>query len=133
MSDEISELKEEEQEKLEQETQSDENEWGKSEWIIGAALIVVGLGLLASNLFNFSPISNWWAFFIFIPAVVNLNQAWQSYRSHGRLTEKARGKLVGGLLIGAVAFILLFGFSFGNWWPVFLIIIGLGALLKARG
>lgn len=133
MSEEISEIKEEEQEKLEQEMESDEEGWSKSEWVIGAALIVVGLALLASNVFSISPISNWWAFFIFIPAVVSLNQAWQSYRSHGRLTEKARGKLVGGLLIGAVGFILLFGFNFGSWWPVFLIIIGLGALLKARG
>jgi hypothetical protein len=38
----------------------------------------------------------------------------------------------GGLLIGAVAFIFLFGLSFGNWWPLFLIIVGFGALLKAR-
>jgi hypothetical protein len=112
---------------------SDQRDKGKSEWIIGAALIVVGLGLLASNLFSFSPVSNWWAFFILIPAVVNLNQAWRSYKNQGRLTEKARGKLVGGLLIGAVGFILLFGFSFGSWWPIFLIIVGLGALLKARG
>ncbi len=133
MSEEISEIKEEEQEKLEQEMDSDQRDKGKSEWIIGAALIVVGLGLLASNLFSFSPVSNWWAFFILIPAVVNLNQAWRSYKNQGRLTEKARGKLVGGLLIGAVGFILLFGFSFGSWWPIFLIIVGLGALLKARG
>lgn len=134
MSDEISELKEEEQEKHEQEMEPEAEGWSKSEWVIGAVLIVVGIVLLASNLFEgLGFVSNWWAFFIFIPAVVNLNQAWQSYRSHGRLTEKAQGKLVGGLLIGAVAFILLFGFNFGTWWPVFLIIIGLGALLKVRG
>ena len=73
MSDEITELKEEEQEKLEQEVETEEEGWSKSEWVIGAALIVVGLLFLASNVFSISPINNWWAIFIFIPAVVNLN------------------------------------------------------------
>jgi hypothetical protein len=38
--------------------------------------------------------------------------------------------LIGGLMIGTVAFIFLFGLNFGNLWPLFLIIIGLGILLR---
>lgn len=133
MSDEISEIKDEEQEKLAQEMGEEESRPARSEWIVGAVLIIAGLAFLAGNIFSFSFITNWWAIFIFIPALYSLSQAWGVYQANGRLTERARNNLIGGLLIGAVAVIFLFGLNFGNWWPIFLIIIGVGALIKARG
>lgn len=139
MSDEINELKEEEKEKLDDEmgtsnfSSSRDQSWSGSSWIGGLVLILIGLYFLLGNLLGFAYVANWWAFFILIPAAYSLSRAWNSYRRHGRLTERGQSHLIGGLLIGAVAFIFLFGLSFGNWWPLFLIIVGFGALLKARG
>lgn len=134
MSDEISKIKEEEQEKLNSSTSPLEIEpaRGDNRWLGGAVLIGVGLFFLLNNIFSVTLVGNWWAVFILIPAVFNLQRAWQVYRRDGYLSEKASGSLIGGLLIGAVAVIFLFGLSFGDWWPVFLIIVGLGALLKRR-
>jgi hypothetical protein len=139
MSDEINELKEEEKEKLDEEmgssdiTSGDDQSRSNSGWIGGLVLVLIGLYFLFGNLLGFAYVANWWAIFILIPAVFTLSRAWNSYRRHGRLTERGRSNLIGGLLIGAVAFIFLFDLSFGNWWPIFLIIAGFGALLKARG
>ncbi len=139
MSDEIDEIKAEEQKKLNAAFQEAEetsaepaNDGAKTGWIAGLALILLGLFFLLGNFFSFNFAGNWWAIFIFIPAVHSLSRAWSSYRRHGRLTERASNNLIGGLLIGTVGFIFLFGLNFGNWWPLFLIIIGFGALLKAR-
>ena len=75
-------------------------------------------------------LDNWWAFFILIPAVVNLNRAWQRYRSAGRWTSGARSALTGGRLIVTVAVIFLFDLSLSLFWPVLLIILGAGILLR---
>lgn len=139
MSDEINELKEEEKEKLDDNigsgdlTSERDQSWSNSGWIGGLVLILIGLYFLFGNLLGFAYVANWWAIFILIPAVFSLSRAWNSYRRHGRLTERGRSNLIGGLLIGAVACIFLFGLSFGSWWPIFLIIVGFGALLKATG
>ena len=133
MSDEIDKLKEEEQVKLEEDLNEVEPRKSSPRWLGGVVLILIGLVFLLGNLFSVSFLANWWAIFILIPAIYSLSQAWQSYQAHGHLTEKGRSNLIGGLLIGTVGFIFLFGLSFGNWWPLFLIIVGLGALLKARG
>lgn len=103
---------------------------GRSGWLLGAVLILAGLVLLASNFFPHTYSGNWWAFFILLPAAGSFQRAWAEYDRHGRLTDRARSSLVGGLLIASVAFIFIFGLSFGNWWPLLLIIIGFGALLK---
>ena len=101
-------------------------------WILGLVLVGVGLFFLLGNVLPFEFLSNWWALFILIPAGFNLNRAWQIYRREGHMTSKARGSLIGGLLIGAVGIILLFGLDWGKIWPVFIIIIGIGALINAR-
>ena len=138
MSDEeINEIKDEEKEKLEEEMQTEpEAEAADSRrssgWIGGVVLILVGVFFLLNNVFGYNFAGNWWAIFIFIPAIYSLSRAWTSYRRHGELNEKARGNLIGGLLIGAVAVIFLLGLSFGSWWPIFIIIVGIGALLAAR-
>jgi hypothetical protein len=138
MSDEIDKLKDEEQEKLNEELMVDEEERrpsgdrsrSKSGWIGGVVLIMVGLYFLFGYLFDFTFVGNWWAAFILIPAVYSLARAYEDYRANGRMTERGRSNLIGGLMIGTVAFIFLFGLNFGNWWPLFLIVIGAGILLR---
>jgi hypothetical protein len=142
MSEEIDKLKDEEQEKLNEELMVDEEERrpsgarahagsrAKSGWIGGVVLILIGGYFLFGNLFGFALVGNWWAAFILIPAVYSLARAYEDYRKNGRLTERGRSNLIGGLMIGTVAFIFLFGLNFGNLWPLFLIIIGVGILLR---
>jgi hypothetical protein len=134
MTDDISKIKEEEQDKLNESggPLEIEPERGHNRWLGGVVLIGVGLFFLLGNVFSVNLSGNWWAVFILIPAIYNLERAWRAYQSDGYLSEKARSSLIGGLLIGAVAFIFLFGLSFGDWWPLFLIIVGIGALLKRR-
>ena len=140
----ISELKEEEKAQLKEELENaaeepvrqasgqDDDDSHAGQWILGIILIGVGLFFLLGNVLPFEFLSNWWALFILIPAGINLNRAFQTYRREGHMTSGARGSLIGGLLIGTVGIILLFGFDWGKIWPVFIIIIGIGALINAR-
>jgi hypothetical protein len=102
-------------------------------WLPGLVLIALGLFFLLGNLLPFTFLTNWWALFILIPALANLSQAWRRYQADGRLSASARGSLIGGLMIGTVALIFLFGLDWGKVWPVFIIILGFSALLGARG
>lgn len=96
-------------------------------------LILIGIGtiFLLSQLTGFY-IHNWWALFIFIPAIAKLNEAWQSYRENGRLTASARGAFIGGTLLAMVASFFLFSLSWNLFWPLVLIMFGIGALLNSR-
>jgi hypothetical protein len=122
MSEHIQELKDEEKQAIQAR--------GRDGWIPGLILIGLGTLFLFSNVFNMTLISNWWAIFILIPAFSKLNCAWQEYRRAGTWTDAARSALVGGALIGTVALIFLFGLSWGTFWPVLLVIFGLGILLR---
>ena len=123
MSEEIHELKEEEKVRG--------RERGNDGWILGLVLIGLGLLFLLNNFFDIELVGNWWAVFILIPAVANLNRAWRHYRAAGRWTDSARSALIGGLLIGTVALIFLFDLDWSYFWPVLLIILGGGILLRA--
>jgi hypothetical protein len=102
---------------------------GSSAWIGGGALIGIGLVFLLQNITSIS-FGNWWTIFILIPAVASLGQAWRLYRQQGRISAAVRGPLTGGLILLLVAVIFLFNLDWGKVWPLFLIIIGLGALLS---
>jgi peptidoglycan/LPS O-acetylase OafA/YrhL len=97
---------------------------------LGGVLVILGIVLMVRNLtdFDFGNF-NWWALFILIPAAGSLASAWRTYQNEGRLSEAARGPLVVGLMFLLAAAIFLFNLSWGTMWPVFLIIIGLGALI----
>ncbi len=122
MSEHVQDLKNEEQGKVEA--------GSRSGWIAGLVLIALGVIFLINNFFHIELIANWWALFILIPAVVNLNNAWRRYREAGHWTESAIGSLTGGLLIGAVAMIFLLELNWSIFWPVLLIILGLGILIR---
>lgn len=96
-------------------------------------LILIGIGtlFLLSQVTGFH-LDNWWALFILIPAMCKLNEARQSYRANGRLTEETRGALIGGTLFAMVAVFFLFSLSWNLFWPLMLILLGIGALLNGR-
>jgi len=101
-------------------------------WIGGAVLIALGIVFLLQNVGLDVPfLRNWWALFILFPAVSSLTRAWQVYRSNGqRFTGPVSGSLTGGLALMLVAATFLFGLSWSLIWPIFLILVGLGALIK---
>jgi hypothetical protein len=99
-------------------------------WIGGAILIFIGVIFLVQNLTDLQ-FENWWTIFILIPAFGSLARAWQIRRAYGRWNAAARAPLFGGLVLLLVAATFLFNFDWGNIWPIFLIIAGVGALLTA--
>ena len=97
--------------------------------ILGAILILIGVIFLAQNLTDWDVGNwNWWALFILIPAFGSLANAWRIYQAEGRV-PKMRGPLVGGFALLLVTIILLFDLDWGTMWPLFLIIVGVGALI----
>ncbi len=106
---------------------------GSEGWIAGVVLLVLGLVFLLNNLgITGFALDNWWALFILIPAVASFSTAYRAYQGNGgHMNESVRGPLVGGLILSVVAAVFLLNLSWSVIWPVFLIIIGVGALLTA--
>ena len=139
MSDDFSQLKDEEKEKLIEIEKDDLNDSTpppqttqsvskNSSWVAGVILIAIGLVFLATNLGGFT-LNNWWALFILIPAAFTFGNAFSDYKENGRLTKKGRGDLTGGLIMSLIGCTFLFSWDWGKIWPMFLIIGGIGALL----
>jgi cation transport ATPase len=104
-------------------------------WILGAILIVLGLGFLAQT-FGRIAFNNWWALFIFIPVVGLFAAAGRRYQAAGgRVTGGVLGSAIGGLVLSAVALAFLFNLNLAlNWnffWPLLLILGGVALLLLA--
>ena len=102
-----------------------------SSLITGIVLIGVG-GLFLLNNFTGFYLQNWWALFILIPGVKNLADAWSGFQRNGRFTDASRGSLIGGLILTTVAFTFLLSLNWGFIWPIFLIIIGIGAIMSGQ-
>ncbi|MBE2220117.1 MAG: hypothetical protein IAF02_01170 [Anaerolineae bacterium] len=142
MSDDFSQLKDEEKEKLIEIEKADLDDLPASStssqpshsysnnknWVAGVMLIAIGLIFLAMNLGKFY-LESWWALFILIPAFVNFGNAVTDVRENGRLTKKGTGSITGGLILSLISCTFLFGWDWGVIWPAFLIIGGIGALL----
>jgi CDP-diglyceride synthetase len=99
----------------------------KSLWP-GLILIAIGSYFLLVNFTGFR-LDNWWALFILIPAVGSLDKARNEYRAAGHMNKAVRGALSGALITALVAAAFLFNLDWGLIWPLFLIIVAVGALL----
>jgi hypothetical protein len=100
--------------------------------LVGLGIVLVGVIFLARNFgFDFPLPDRWWALFILIPAGGALVTAARLYNQDGRMSERAIGAATVGTLILASALILFLDLEWGDWWPVMVIIVGLGIL--ARG
>ena len=131
MSDTIDSLKDAEKEAMVEESQPRQVQRRSGNTTGGLILIGIGVFFLVSQIGGVF-IHNWWALFILIPAFHNLNEAWQSYRANGRLTNHTRHSLMGGIFLSTVAGFFLFDLSWSLFWPIVLILVGVGALLNAR-
>ena len=129
MSEEIQQLKEEEQSRATESAQVELD--SEANWIPGVVLIILGAAFLVANLWDFH-LDNWWALFILIPAVTNFGNAWQTYQANGRFTSGARSATMWGLIFTIISATFLFNWDWGNIWPLFLILAGLGIMWKSR-
>ena len=102
----------------------------RSGWILGLVLITVGAVFLLQNAGLPVLVGNWWALFILIPAIAAFATAWTLYRQDGHFTPRVTGLVTGGLVPLTIALIFLFNFNFGSAWPVLLVVLGAGILLR---
>ncbi|MFN8442843.1 MAG: hypothetical protein U0175_18850 [Caldilineaceae bacterium] len=104
-----------------------------SVWLTGIIMIVLGFVFLLRNLdlFRF-PLDNWWALFIFIPAIGAFGTAWQSYRNAGnQLNATARSSLFVGLMLTLITTAFLFKFNWVIFGPALIILAGIGIIINA--
>lgn len=130
--DEISALKEAEKQQAEAEAAathetSDICSW--QNWTFPVMLILFGIVFLLSNLGIF-VLHNWWALFLWFPAVGALEKAWKTWRSRGHITRRVRRHLVGAAVWGLIGGAFLFDLSWGVIWPLLIIVWGVGLLLQ---
>jgi len=99
--------------------------------MVGVILILVGVVFLLQNMTGFY-LNNWWALFILIPAFGSFSRGWQAVQdADGKVTSHARGSLIGGLVLTAVAAILLFNLDWAIFGPFLLIAVGAVMLLNS--
>jgi len=104
---------------------------GRESWIVGAILIVLGVGFLMQNLTGFY-LDNWWALFILIPAIGSFSRGWQAMQNtDGQLSSFARSSFISGLVLTSVAVILLFNLDWVIFGPILLIVAGVAMLLNS--
>ena len=100
-------------------------------WIGGAVLIFIGTVFLLKN-FGFPFPENCWALFILIPAVAAFAGARKIYAGNGGVINAG---VIGGIAAGCVLVLLsvlfLFGVDVGKFWPLILIVVGIGILTGA--
>ena len=102
-----------------------------SHWLVALVMIVVGIGLLASNFTEFS-FNNWWALFMLIPATAMLRNVWVDHQAHGRLTSRSTGSLISGLATLVLMVVFLFNLSWSGLWPLGFIFGCIAVLLGNR-
>lgn len=102
-----------------------------SNWIRAGVLIVVGLGLLASNFTDFT-FNNWWALFMLIPAFGMFAAVWRDSQVNGRITSNSTGPLISGLAMVVMMIVFLFNLNWSGLWPLGLVFGGIAVLLSSR-
>lgn len=95
-------------------------------WLVGLILVAIGGLYLLDELGVLPELTNWWALFLFLPAVGVLSAALGTYRRNGgRWTPGVVFPLLGSMLLAGLAATFLFGIDYGWLWPLLLIAGGL--------
>ena len=104
---------------------------GGGTWGAGLVLIALGALFMLQNM-GALVMHNAWALLILIPAAGSFATAVGAFRLNGgRMTATVRGSVSGGLILVAITAFFLFDLDLGKWWPVLLILAGVGALVNA--
>lgn len=96
----------------------------------GIVVLAIGVVLLMGN-FGFHLPPRWWAALILIPAVAALVSAIRFYRIDGGGSARVTASAIGGLVLLALALALFFGVNWGLFWPVILILVGIGMVSRS--
>ncbi len=103
----------------------------RGEWIMGIVLVALAGFMYLQNA-KLYILNNWWALFILIPALGSFLNAWRHAReAGGRFTMRARGAIIFGLVLLAVAAMFLFGLNWTILGPALLAFAGLGMIINA--
>lgn len=100
-----------------------------SNWTFPVMLILFGSVFLLSNL-GILALHNWWALFLWLPAVGALEKAWYTWQTRGRVTRRVRRHLTGAAIWGILGLVFLFDLSWGLIWPLLIIVWGVGLLFQ---
>lgn len=92
-------------------------------------LIVIGVGLLLQN-FGFGLPHRWWALLLLLPAVGSLIAAIRAWRAEQASRETWAALISGGIFV-VLALALFFGIDWGLFWPLLLVLIGVGLLARS--
>ena len=105
----------------------------KAPWLGGIVLIFLGLVFLLNNLGLMRLPGNWWAIFIMLPSFASWYGAWRQYESNGgHLSQGVISALTWGSLPFLISLIFLFNLSWGLFWPLILIFVGVSALVNVQ-
>jgi len=96
----------------------------------GAGLVFVGIIFLLQNIGALNQHFNWWAIFIFIPALSAFSGAGIAYERSGRIDAAVRSAVGGGLIILTVALMFLINLNWGLWWPLMVIMPGFAIFIN---
>lgn len=100
--------------------------------VMAVIFIVVGVGLIASNITGFE-FDNWWVLFMLIPVAFFAQNIYRDYQANGRLTQQSTGSIIAGLAILAAAAVFIFEvITWSAIWPIGLIIAGIAMFLGNR-
>lgn len=104
---------------------------GGGAWVAGLVLIALGALFMLQNM-GAVVLRNSWALLILLPAAGSFATAIGAFRLNGgRMTTTVRGSLISGLIFVAITAFFLYDLNWATWWPVLLILAGLGALANA--
>ncbi len=101
-------------------------------WLRWNGLLLVGLGALTSLAALTARADNWWAIFIFAPALIFFLTAAFAYGRAPRLSDwSVRVNLSLGVVVATVAVIFALGLDWGYAWTLMLIVPGLAFALNS--
>ena len=101
-------------------------------WAAGVVLILLGGMFLMRNMGTFDfPLKNWWALFIFIPAIGAFETAMRLYRhAENQFTIRVRSSFFLGCLLVLVALAFLLNISWTFFGPILIILTGVAILFN---
>lgn len=100
--------------------------------IAAAAFIIAGIALVIANISGMQ-LTNWWALFMIIPIGFFAQYIYDDYQTNGRLTQHSTGSIIVIVCIVAGAAAFLFeAVTWGNIWPLGLVIAGIAMFFGNR-